>query len=424
MIHRNLSEKILQSRSIAEFFVIACFFTIPFSFAAHNVCFAAAVLFGSITIFQENSIKFINKDPLSRVLIIFILLITIFSIFSLSTWSDALGVTFKKYLKISLGFILLWIFIKNEARAKSLKYFFFGSLIVLALTYINLLDMPTWFPGSNSTWGDQTVAGNYITQGIMMSFFVLLCLFYASQSNKAKNKIICYSLTALASISILYLSNGRTGYLTFLFGIFAYSLFSIPRKWLPLAITGIALVASIAFATSERLQHRYQLAKNETTLIFEQSRQEQTPHLTSIGARWYMWMQSVEIIKERPIIGWGLGSHGIKWCERTPTPEWCAVGDTTPHNQFLFFTTEMGIFGFGWFLLLLSTLTWSAWHGGKYRPLMMGFIAIFIADSLVNASLWNAREYNFFIIFMCLLYACARFGTPLIHQHDAKNQPA
>lgn len=413
----------MQSRRIAEFFLIACFFTIPFSFAAHNLSFAVAMLFGIITILQEKNIRIISKDPLSRLLLIFLLLIIVFSLFSLSTWPDALGVTFKKYLKISLGFVLVWILIKDDIREKTLKYFFAGSIIVLALTYINLFDMPSWFPGSNSTWGDQTVAGNYITQGIMMSFFVLLCLFYSNQSKKINNKIIFYSLAVFASISILYLSNGRTGYLTFILGIITYALFSMQKKWLPFAIAGIFLIASIAFTTSDRLQNRYQLAKNETALIFEQSRQNQTPHLTSIGARWYMWMQSVEIIKESPIIGWGLGSHGIKWCERTPTPEWCAVGDTTPHNQFLFFATEMGIFGFAWFLVLLGTLTWSAWNDKKYRPLMMGFIAIFIADSLVNASLWNAREYNFFLIFMCLLYACARFGQNYIDQHDTKNQP-
>ena len=59
-------------------------------------------------------------------------------------------------------------------------------------------------------------------------------------------------------------------------------------------------------------------------------------------------------------------------------------------------------------LLLLGALIWGGWHGGMYRPLMMGFIAIFIGDSLVNASLWNAREYNFFIIMMCLLYSMTR----------------
>lgn len=414
----------MDAKSIAEFFLIASFFTLPFSFAAHNIGFVGAVLFGALAMVQERSFESLKKDPLVRLLLLFFLLIGVFSIFSLSPWSDALGTTFNKYLKLSISIVFIWIFHNQDTREKSLRAFFFGSLIVLALTFINLLDTPEWFPGSKSTWGDQTVAGNYITQGIMMSFFILACLYYLDRTKNLSIKILLATLAVLASISILYLSNGRTGYLTFFLGLFAYTIFRMPKKWLPFAMTGILLITAVAFSTSDRIQQRYELAKNETLLLFEQSRQAQTPNLTSIGARWYMWMQSVEIFKESPLIGWGLGSHGIKWCERTTTPEWCDVGDTTPHNQFLFFATEMGIFGLGWFLLLLGTLLRTAWQSWEYRPLMMGFIAIFIGDSLVNASLWNAREYNFFIIMMCLLHASARFATTPSLPHRHADNPA
>ena len=51
----------------------------------------------------------------------------------------------------------------------------------------------------------------------------------------------------------------------------------------------------------------------------------------------------------------------------------------------------------------------------------MGFIAIFIGDSLVNASLWNAREYNFFTIMLCWLYCSAKFTKKTIVSDNAKS---
>ena len=406
--------------TLAVFFLISSYLTLPFSLALHNLCFALAIILSLPkikSIFQQAS-----KDPLALVLLSLLLLIAITSTYSLSSWDGALGENFKKYLKIGLASVLLPLLAEEKTRNRCIQGFFAGMLFILASTYLSIWFNLPWSSNKNLGWGgDHTVVGNYITQNIMMSFFTLFCISLLDKEKKRLINLLLLLVIAMSAISTLYLSSGRTGYLTLFLGVSAHVVFRLPKKLSAVCLVFVLIAGLAAFNTSKGIQTRYQEAKQETILIFQQANSGETPELTSIGARWYMWMKSIELIQERPLAGWGLGSHGVKWCEKAPEPEWCNVGDTTPHNQFLFFFTEMGIFGFSWFLALLATLVWAAWRNQEYCPLFMGFIAIFIGDSLVNASLWNSREYNFFIIMLCWLYCSARFSKNKLGKNDAGN---
>lgn len=400
----------LNIETSSNFFLVLAFLFLPFSLAAHNASLVLTVLTVVLSGAAWGKRAYLQKEPFVWALLALFFWVCVGSFYSLSTWNDALGVNFNKYLKLFFGVLLIAGFLHKKTRDYAFYAFSIGMFFVLISTYLNIWFEVPWSVTKNQGWGvDHTVFGNYITQNIMMSFFALQGLFFFSKNDVKWRKFFWFFSTVLAIISIMYLSNGRTGYVVLLCGFLLYIIFAFPKKWSWLGVIAIVLASLIAFSTSSRVQERYELAISETQLIFEQNSRGELPTFSSIGARWYMWMKSLELVQERPILGWGLGSHGIKWCEKAPEPVWCQVGDTTPHNQFIFFAVELGIVGLVLFLLLIYTLCWAAWQGGQYRPLMMGFIAIFLVDSMVNASLWNAREYNFFILMMCLLYTMIRF---------------
>lgn len=406
--------------TLAVFFLVFSYLTLPFSLALHNVGYTLAIVLALPKI--KSTVVQAKKEPLGLVLLALLALIIITSTYSLSPWSGTLGENFKKYLKIAFAVVLLPLLADDKTRQRCMQGFFIGMIFVLVSTYLSIWFNLPWSSNKNLGWGgDHTVFGNYITQNIMMSFFALLCIDMIGKEKKMFINLLLILAIVLAATSTLYLSAGRTGYLALFLGVSAYIVFRLPKKLSIISLVLVFIVGVTAFNTSQGIQTRYQEARQETILLFEQVNAQEAPKLTSIGARWYMWMKSIELIQERPLTGWGLGSHGVKWCEKAPEPEWCNVGDRTPHNQFLFFFTEMGILGFAWFLALLATLVWAAWSHPKYRPLFMGFIAIFIGDSLVNASLWNAREYNFFIIMLCWLYCSARFSNEGWANHGAGN---
>lgn len=403
-----------KNRVVDQLSLISVFFSFFFlsnSLALHNVGFAMsllAALFGGYFIFYWRKIKY---EPIFIVVALLFSLICIGATYSLSSWGDALGINFSKYSKILFAVVILSLFLDEKRRNLAYKSFFIGSTLVLISSYLNVWVNLPWSVTQNTGWGvDHTVFGNYITQNIMMSFYVLLCFFYARGVQALKYKLSLYVMAILAIVSILYLSSGRTGYVTLIAGVFLYALFSLPRRWSWVAGILMVLAVGVAFQTSERIQERYALAQKETALLFEEAERSQVPTFSSIGARWYMWIKTLENIQERPWTGWGLGSHGIKWCEKAPQPVWCDVGDTTPHNQFLFFTVELGVLGLVLFLALFGVLVWAGLSNSYFSPLMMGFVGIFFMDSLVNASLWNSREYNFFVLMMVLLYASCRFS--------------
>lgn len=400
----------LNIEKSSNFFLVLAFLFLPFSLAAHNASLALTVLTVVLSGAAWSKRVYLKKEPLVWALLALFFWVCVGSFYSLSTWGDALGVNFNKYLKLFFGVLLIVVFLQKKNREYAFYAFFAGVYFVLICTYLNIwVDIP-WSMTKNQGWGvDHTVFGNYITQNIMISFFVLQCFYLFFMNKSIFIKTFLFISAVLAVVSVLYLSNGRTGYVVLIGGVISYIIFALPKRWSWLAVIAVIFAIGVAFGTSQRVQERYESAKNETQLIFEQNNRGEIPTLTSIGARWYMWMKSVELVQERPVFGWGLGSHGIKWCEKAPGPEWCQVGDTTPHNQFIFFAVELGIIGLIFFLFVLVSLFWAGWQGGKYKPLMMGFIVIFIGDSMVNASLWNSREYNFFILMMCLLYTMIRF---------------
>ena len=376
------------------------FFSLPLSLGLHNTSYAlAGVLawFGFIPWLKNGEWRQWLADPLVRWLLLLLPILLWGSWHSLADWQGELGASFKKYVKFPLAAVLLLLLRKPLLQRQASWGFGLGAALVTAISYLNFFwDIP-WLPSREQEWGDQTVVGNYITQGIMLSFLVLLCLQRLRASGTGWQRWVWSAGALLAIGAVAYLLNGRTGYVALLAGLLGYGLFALPRKWL-----------ALAFTSSQRVQERYVLAKQETQQVFQELQQGQTPTFSSIGARWYMWLKTTEIIRDKPITGWGLGSHGIQWCERNPQPEWCYVGRYTPHNQFLFFASELGLLGVIWFIGLFFILARAGWKNPAMRPLMMGFLGIFLIDSLFNASLWNAREYNFFLIMLCLLYAKAQ----------------
>ena len=75
--------------------------------------------------------------------------------------------------------------------------------------------------------------------------------------------------------------------------------------------------------------------------------------LTSVGQRVEFFKKSLELIKERPILGWGTGSYAQQFCRVAISVEWCQAGRFHPHNQFMAIGVQLGLLGVGVFLYFL-----------------------------------------------------------------------
>ena len=121
-----------------------------------------------------------------------------------------------------------------------------------------------------------------------------------------------------------------------------------------------------------------------------------------------MWQMSIENIQQRPIVGAGTGSYRHLAKQAFSDPALCGIACVHPHNQFLFFGVEYGLLGIAAFLFYFyrpyrfaNTLT-----TGK-KGVLLGFLGIFLVDSMVHGALWLAVESHFFTFMMALFMANA-----------------
>lgn len=411
-IFESFSEIKIKSKvdAYAAFFLILGFLGFPVVLGLGNVGIIFSVIISLLgcTIYRFRN--HLSKEPLVWIFVLLFSL-AVFSIsYSTADWETGVWRTFNKYSKFLFVIPILALLTYPFARRACMWAFCVSMLFILTCTYLNVWFEIPWSKTNNQGWfKDHTVSGDYITQNIMMSFFAVLALHFGILKKEKQKKIFWFLVFLTACVAITTLSPGRTGYLMLIGGLMAYLFFLLPKYWGALGALAIGGMTALAILSSDVAMQRIELSIKETQLIFEQKAKGEIPDVTSIGGRWQMWGITWDLIQERPLLGWGLGSYGIKFCDKMPETAWCELGDRHPHNQYLSFWVELGILGLVGFLSLMGILLWAAWENRKLRPLMAAFIAILAINSVFNVSLWSSREYHFFILMMCLLYSMCRF---------------
>lgn len=310
----------------------------------------------------------------------------------------------KKYIKIPL--IVLWVaLLAGHTRAMTFSWqaFAISMAFIATSTWLNVWFMLPWSETQAVGWGvSHHVIGDYITQNVMMSLFVLWLLLQA-HLHHAQKRLLWLTAALLASITITHLSQGRTGYVLLSVSLIVFIATRLRGKQILIGlVAGISALAALLF-TSDTMSSRFQQA------IVEALQHEENPH-SSIGHRIFNYKTTPELIKDKPVLGWGTGSYHTAICSKLPTNVSCSEYNWHPHNQYLFFGVEHGVLGIFVFIALLGSMAWTALRapaGGLGRPLLLGLTALLAVDSLFNSPLWSARESHFFTIMAGLLVAMA-----------------
>lgn len=315
---------------------------------------------------------------------------------------------FSKYAKLVLVPVFM-LLLQNERWRQRCVYAFMAAMaFILMSAYANIFWQLPWSSTKSLGWGeDHTVIGDYITQNIMMTFFAVLLLEKAVQSDKLPMKAFFAVIFLLAVLVITQLSNGRTGYVLLLvtLGVYALKWAKGWKQWLAIGAVACVLVSSLA--SSARVQQRVDMAVQEL-------QNSDAMEITSIGGRFNFWKYTLEMALEKPIQGWGTGSYHSQWCNHVTVEGWCGFGRWHPHNQYLFFWMEHGILGVALFVLLVLSPIWMTRSMPEpQRRMAWCFSALFAVNSLINASLFSSRESHFFVMMLCL--ACAGISLKSVH---------
>jgi O-antigen ligase len=392
--------------SIACWAMVGLFAVFPVFLGLSNVLLAVMFGFWLFAGRFKEQFNRLKQNPLSMP----VLLIFLWVLFAIS-WSPAsaseITNTLGKYSKLLLVFVLIGLLREPLWQRRCWYAFTAGMLFVVASVYANVFLQLPWSKTNNQGWGvDHTVAGTYITQNIMMAFFVVLCVMNVLNAQLRQLKAFWALASLLSSVTILQLTGGRTGFVLIIVALsfFAYS------RWLSKLKLSKRLLAMLfgIFAVVVLVQTTPQLHKRFELAFSEIQQYENNSH-SSMGVRTMLVHKSGVLWAQSPILGHGTGAYHQAICDVLPKNTDCRYYSLHPESQFNLFAIEHGLIGLGLFFWLLLAIYQSCKKLPlNERALCIGFLSIFIVSSLFNSSLFSARENHFFIFMMALLATNAR----------------
>ncbi len=303
-----------------------------FSFNLASIFAILVIIFTAFVIIKN--IKKLPKNPLLKPWLFFLLIVFISFIFSINPSSSLREAT--RLISIFFLFLSGFILIKNYKDLASLiKVIVISALIPTGLAfYQHLTEKGISLPLENlynriyGTFSHPNLLAFYLV--VILSLAVLIFLV----SNKKKISIIGYGILLIFFSIILVLTYTRGAWIGFFIVLLVAGIVKF-RKFL-----GVALVAIfIAYLVFTPFQNRINALANPD------------PY-GSIMWRINLWQDSIEFVKEKPVIGHGSGTaKEVILSNRGPQK-----GSPYPHNDYLKIALEAGLLGLISYLFLIFSL--------------------------------------------------------------------
>lgn len=198
---------------------------------------------------------------------------------------------------------------------------------------------------------------NHSTQGVLFTGSALLSVLFLKHTNNRLIQILLSMLIAVFVLNVIIVVTGRSGYL-FLIVCSAYVGFVELRKYGLRWLVIPPLLVIIGLTASDTANRRILQAYNEATQVVLSPKSDSvTPeHGTSVGHRVLMWVNTITLIRDRPILGTGSGGYKIAYGDLVEGLEgWRGRVIDDPHQQYLHIAAEYGLLGLVIFLCAIAS---------------------------------------------------------------------
>jgi O-antigen ligase len=343
---------------------------------------------------HRDKLRVMWSNPVARISLLLALLAMAGMI-----WSPADGhAAFKnlgKYRELLL--IPLMISLMDDARwaRRTLYGFIAGLSFVLIWSYL------VWF-GLVPPYDDGAPYSGFtghISYSTMLAFLVAASFWFAWFNKTWRWAWVV--LGVLALINLFLINTGRTGQVI-LFALIPLMLFRCLR-WRGLLLAGglIAVLASGFYAISPTFKSRIQAAVSDIHQY-----QAGNPD-TSWGLRLEFWKNTMQLIREHPLVGGGTGSFAYEY--ELLAKAQGLTGDRitpNPHHEYLLIWSQWGLIG----LLMFIGLFWTQWKMAIHLPetdrnLGETLVVVMAIGCLFNSFLLDNREGHFYTLMSVALWS-------------------
>ncbi len=236
--------------------------------------------------------------------------------------------------------------------------------------------------------------------------FAIFISFIRAQKESRRWLKFLYLLFTLTATVNLFINGGRTGQVTFVFAAlyFIYHHYRLKMSVLFVTAMTLASIYTTAYFLSTPFQKRMSELKNDVVLM------QQGQMQTSIGQRFAIWSIAVEILKEHPLTGVGLGSakRAVETVQQEKYPDRGYLRTLSYlHNQFLQTWLESGLAG----LLLLICLFYLLFRSDFYeytlhaRIYAFSLLGLYLIDSPLHLNL----GISYTLLFTGLFFGYRRY---------------
>jgi O-antigen ligase len=365
----------------ADWLAAAVAVSLPWSTSATGalaVCWLVAAL-----LTFDVSRTFLLRHPALALPALLGLLAAVGMLWAEVAWAERLQ-GFGPLLKLFVIPLLMLHFSRSDRGLYVVSAYLVSAIVLLVYSWASLawpgLAMAREFPG--------VPIKDPIYQGICFALAVAALVHVAItkvEERRYDHAALCLGLIAAYLVNMAYVATSRTALvvLPVLLVVIAYQ--RIGARGTALAAVGLALLGSLAVATSPYLRERVASA-------IAGASQAPFTRPTSESMRIGYWEASLEALREAPVLGQGTGSirHVLDeshWQGRRPPED---IGIRNPHNQTLAIGVQLGAVGITLLLAMWLSHLWLFAGGGW--PAWLGLLVV--VQNLV-ASLFNSHLSDF-----------------------------
>jgi O-antigen ligase len=393
-----------QLQILALAFAVALFFFVPISKAATNLLTVVVWSLFLVAFDWRLAWQRIRSNPLAGPLLLLIGILILGYSYSPASLA-AMGGHAQDYSRLLMPLVLMAMLSDAKWRRRCWWALIAACTITVISSYLSVFMQLPWGRSTGRGIGaSHSIFANYLWQNILLSFFASICFFEAKRQSLLKLRAFWILMALLTLGSIFYLSSGRTGQVTALAVVLLVLPMFIAMRWrLPtfaLILAALVLIAN----TSTVLQQRMKLAWQEGSVYSEGKGHGSS----SVGLRLFNWQVNAKLVAQKPLQGHGSGSYA-----KVAEP---AFNDAIacreavclhPHNQFLYFWVENGLFAVFAYVWLLWRCARAGWQGERNKPrfLLLPLAVILFLNSLVDSPLVVLMDRAFYTAILGLLAA-------------------
>lgn len=319
---------------------------------------------------------------------------------------------FGKYAKLLvIPLVLVLVRTPREAAIALILYGTAQFLVVLTSYLLSMgLELPWVVKSASERLSIGTVYSSYIDQSIMTAGLASLCWHLRRQWPGRVGPSLAIAVALLCVVNVFFFLPGRSGQVALLMAMALAMYWAIPRygKWLALVAPAVLLAVAIAVSPQFSKRTYAVVAESKAYLAGDRS------PWSSTGTRLNYWYRALQAIRDRPMLGSGVGSWNAEYRRLEGDQLSPYLKELrNPHQEYLMWGVQLGIVGIALLLAFFVQLIRDAKRlDAATRPALYSMAAILAVVCLFNTTIFDALIGDYFCVMIGLLLALGFRAAP------------